>query len=273
MLIMDQEGGHYVVKYGKDKLNIVQIIWHDLGRHLSCYQAGTVSSPNIDRMAWEGTLFTNHYSTGPVCVPSRCSILTGRYPHAQELWRFNDKEVTLPNTLKEAGYATYRFGFHEEKEFSSLDKDVDIDLMGEKLVGYEYTWKESPNSMDIANRFCEFLTNERPQKPFFASVAFYDVHRPNEAEIDEEDVNRTELPKILSSMPDTFESKKDIAILERRIKKADEAVGIILDCIRRQDLKERTVVYFTTDHGIDFPRAKMTVYDPGIQAALIFLGC
>ncbi|HOJ10756.1 MAG TPA: sulfatase [Clostridiales bacterium] len=260
------------MEYKNDKLNIVQIIWHDLGRHLSCYQEGSVSSPNLDRMAREGILFTNHYSTGPVCVPSRCSILTGRYPHAQELWRFSNKEVTLPKTLKEAGYSTYRFGFHEEKEFNTLNKDIDIELMGKELLGYEYTWKESRKPMDIADRFCEFLGNQLTDKPFFANVAFYHVHRPNIEEVDEETVNNTKLPAILPDLPDTYESKEDVAILEKKIKTADEAVGKILDCICSQGLKDKTLVYFTTDHGIDLPRAKMTVYDAGIQAALIFWG-
>jgi len=49
-------------------------------------------------------------------------------------------------------------------------------------------------------------------------------------------------------------------------------VGKILDFLRSEGLKENTLVYFTTDHGIDFPRAKMTIYDPGIEAALIFWG-
>jgi len=260
------------MKYGKSNLNIVQIIWHDLGRHLSCYRNGTVKSPNIDRMAEEGVLFTNHFSTGPVCVPSRCSILTGRYPHAQELWRFNEDEITLPKTLKEYGYVTYRFGFHEEKEFFALNNDIDIELAGKELLGYDYSWKDSRNSMAIADRFCEFIRNELPEKPFFASIAFYDVHRPNEAEISDEEINITKLPEFLPEMPDTYESKKDFAILEKRIKKADEAVGRILECLRSHGLKEKTLVYFTTDHGIDFPRAKMTVYDPGIEAALIFWG-
>jgi len=101
-------------------LNIILIIWHDLGRHLSCYDAGSVCSPNIDRMAEEGVLFSNHFSTGTSCIPSRCSILTGRYPHAQDLWRFNEDEISLVKLLSDAGYSTYRFGCREEREFKRM---------------------------------------------------------------------------------------------------------------------------------------------------------
>jgi N-sulfoglucosamine sulfohydrolase len=254
------------------RLNIIQIIWHDLGRHLSCYGAGSVNSPCIDRMASEGMLFENHFSTGPVCVPSRCSILTGRYPHAQELWRFNENEVTLPKVLCEAGYATYRFGFREEGEFFSLETDMDMDAIAKNLLGYQNTWEESCNSMQIAEKVCDFLNNDISSRPFYCCIEFSDVHRPNEVFVDEYTIEHTMIPKILPSLPDTYESLKDIAILEKRIGTADKAVGQILDCVRSLGLTSNALVILTTDHGVDLPRAKMTLYDAGIQAASIWWG-
>ncbi len=258
-------------------LNIIQIIWHDLGRHLSCYNAGSVYSPHLDMMAKEGILFNNHFSTGTVCVPSRCSILTGRYPHAQDLWRFNKNEISLVKVLQEAGYRTYRFGYREEIEFkelglNGLDQDIDLNTVAKDLIGYEYTFSKTKNSMEIATEFCNFLEDNLFKKPFYACIAFFDIHRPNEAEVDDQVIYQTEIPRVLPFLPNTYESKKDVAMFEKRIEIADMAVGKILNYLHFHRLNKNTLVLFTTDHGMDLPRAKMTVYDPGIQAALILWG-
>ncbi|MCD6469364.1 sulfatase-like hydrolase/transferase, partial [Candidatus Bathyarchaeota archaeon] len=61
-------------------VNVVMIITHDTGRQVGCY-GRSVNTPNIDKMAKDGVLFTNFFCTAPQCSPSRASILTGKYPH------------------------------------------------------------------------------------------------------------------------------------------------------------------------------------------------
>lgn len=95
--------------------NIVIIFCDDLGYgDLGCY-GGTLSTPNIDRMAREGLRFTNCISANPVCSPSRAALLTGRYPTRagvpRVLFPYDEKgmpleEVTLANILKDKGYKT-----------------------------------------------------------------------------------------------------------------------------------------------------------------------
>ena len=79
-------------------------------------------------------------------------------------------------------------------------------------------------------------------------------------------------PPQLPFLPETPASLRLVAGLEKKIRRADKAVGKILEKVERCGRKDDTLVVFTTDHGIDFPRAKMTLYDPGIEAALIFWG-
>ena len=63
--------------------NVIVIVGDDhSSRALGCYGNNIVQTPNLDRLASEGTIFTNAYSNAPVCSASRQSILTGKYPHA-----------------------------------------------------------------------------------------------------------------------------------------------------------------------------------------------
>lgn len=96
------------------KPNIIYILVDDMGYgDLSCYGQQTLSTPNIDRLARQGMMFTRHYSGSTVCGPSRASLLTGKHtghtsvrgnqPSGQLL---QDEEVTIAEALKSAGYVT-----------------------------------------------------------------------------------------------------------------------------------------------------------------------
>ena len=83
---------------------------------LSCYGAGAVRTPHLDGLAGQGIRFDRAYTVSPWCLPSRCSILTGQYPHQHGAYsNFRDRRLSpdLPNLyteLKRAGYATAHVG-------------------------------------------------------------------------------------------------------------------------------------------------------------------
>jgi len=96
--------------------NIILINADDLGYgDLSCYGATKLKTPNIDRLAREGRLFTDAHTASAVCSPSRYGLLTGRYPLRKNFWgpisteselRINPEKLTIAKLLKEAGYET-----------------------------------------------------------------------------------------------------------------------------------------------------------------------
>lgn len=102
--------------------NIVYILADDLGYgDLSCYGQTRFQTPNLDKMASGGMLFTQHYSGTSVCAPSRCSLMTGKHtghtairgnkewkPEGQ--WPMSGNELTVAEILKQAGYVTGAFG-------------------------------------------------------------------------------------------------------------------------------------------------------------------
>ena len=97
--------------------NVILVHWHDLGRHLACYGAEGVISPNLDRLAAEGIRFTDAHATAPLCSPARGSLFTGLHPHRNGLvglahhgFEYRDHVRTLPSLLGEAGYRSALFG-------------------------------------------------------------------------------------------------------------------------------------------------------------------
>ncbi len=243
----------------KNKLNIVLISWHDLGKHLNCYGRGDVSSPNLDKLAEEGLRFDNFFSTCPMCSPARGSMLTGRWPHVNGLqaltnrgWDLPLEERTMENYLKDAGYFTQLFGFQHERT-----DPADF--------GFDKTWVESTHCDDVANAVCSFIEERNDTKPFFARIGFQQVHRPWKKYPAGDPDTVDSLPFI----PDSEPVRRQLTQFHQCIEHADRCVGQILGQLKDSGFEENTLVIFTTDHGIGFPRAKGTLYDAGLETAMI----
>ena len=95
--------------------NLVYILADDhAGYVLGCDGNAMARTPNLDRLASEGTRFSSHYCNSPVCTPSRQSFLTGQMPHMAGVTRLPtplaEDKPTLARQLKQAGYTTAVFG-------------------------------------------------------------------------------------------------------------------------------------------------------------------
>jgi len=243
--------------------NILYMISHDLGRHLGCYGKASVESPALDGLGAEGALFTNSFCTAPSCSPSRGSLITGRYPHSNGLmglvnngWDLPESERTLPQYMKEAGYETALFGFQHER----------IDPYS---FGYDHTFclgLSSCDSRSVAPAVIEFL-NQKHRTRFFINAGFNEVHRPYlHPDYPPADPDSVEIPPYLPDRPGV---REQLAGLDGLIKSMDSDIGRIMAALDSSGLKDNTLVIFTTDHGIDMPLAKGTLYDPGIETTLI----
>jgi len=242
-----------------DKPNVLIVISHDAGRHLGCYDRD-VDTPNFDRVAREGIIFKNMFCTAPQCSPSRASILTGMYPHNHGLIGLAHRGFRLgicnllPAILSENGYQTYLFGLQHE----SPDP---------YLLGYRNVIRGKSNScIDVTPLLLEFLRS-KPREPFFAMVGFSEAHRPfplYDGPIDS--------IKPLPYLPDEPDIRRDIGGLNMLVHRVDESIGRILDTFEDTGLGENTLFIYTTDHGIAFPGAKATLFDPGIEVALLMRG-
>jgi arylsulfatase A-like enzyme len=250
-----------------DQPNIVLVHWHDLGRHLGTYGRHEIVSPNVDRLAAEGIQFNQAFSTAPLCSPARGSLFTGRYPHDNGLlglahlgWEYRPGTRTLPALLGKAGYRTVLAGMQHE---SSDPGTLGFDEM--------YALRE-PNRPAYCERVADAAVSWLSRRgdddtPFFLVAGFEEVHRPYPADrYPPVDPSTVEIPSFL---PDNEWTRDDLASFQSCIRVADAAAGQILSTVEKYGLTENTWVVFTTDHGMAFPRAKSTLYDPGIGVAMI----
>ncbi len=249
-----------------EKLNILLVISHDTGRYLSSY-GRKVETPELTKISEEGIQFENYFCSQPQCSPSRGSILTGKYGHNHGLMGLTHlghtmkKGVkTIPSEMKIIGYDTWLFGFFHES--------IDGVYEGEKL-GYDNVIGVPGNAAEkVTDRLEEFLKERsasRNDKPFYASVGFEETHRPFD-DFEPDPIDSVEVPPYL---PDTKNVREDVAGFHGSVKELDKAVGRIKKLLDDTGLADNTVLIYTTDHGIAFPRAKGTLLDAGLETALL----
>ncbi|HZC26250.1 MAG TPA: sulfatase-like hydrolase/transferase, partial [Actinopolymorphaceae bacterium] len=126
-------------------------------------------------------------------------------------------------------------------------------------------WQRADTVVDEASAWLS--SPDRVHEPFLAVVGFFEVHRPYP-----EDFYPPDQPAdvwVPPYLPDNPQTRADLAAFQGSIRVADRAVGRLVDTLRGQGLLDRTWIVFTTDHGVAFPGAKSTLYDPGIHISLL----
>ncbi|MEM7364063.1 MAG: sulfatase [Pseudomonadota bacterium] len=198
--------------------NIVLILIDDLGwTDLTCYGSGFYETPNLDRLASEGLLFTDAYASCPVCSPTRASIMTGKYParvgitqyipgHAvgrlQDVPYFHGlpkSEVALPIPLSDAGYQTWHVGKWHLGDRQTWPEHMGFDVnvggcgWGAPRFGFFAPYKmpnleEGPDGEYLTDRLTtealSLLENREKDRPFFLNLCHYAVHIPIQSPAD-----------------------------------------------------------------------------------------
>ena len=261
--------------------NIVLMHSHDLGRYLGCY-GYDVETPNVDAIAEHGVKFDEHYVTAPQCSPSRGSLMTGNHPHVNGLmglahgaWELHLDQTTLPEYLSRAGYDTHLFGLqHVTHEPERLGYDV-IHSKGVLSSDVSPAIHEVDRARDVASVFERFVRERETADPFFASLGFFELHRMEGEdglfgfEDDRYDADDPDDVEPLPFLPDREGIREDLAAMRGMVYAVDEAVGTIADALEAAEINEETLLLFTTEHGLAFPRAKGCCYDSGIGGALL----
>ena len=217
---------------------------------------GELKTPRLDRMAREGTLFTQFYVASGVCSPSRAAIMTGRFPGevgihdylaSEELNRqrgcvnFLDPEIpTVTSLLKDAGYATAHFGkWHlGGRTGAPPPQEYGIDEYRNCRSG---PGGRVTSSAQIADATIEFIERHR-EGPFYVNAWLYDPHSP----LHPTEAMLAEYEELTPRWGDHYGA---LQVWYSVLTEMDRQVGRILDRLDDLGLSENTVVVFTSDNG------------------------
>lgn len=282
--------------------NVVLIFIDDLGwRDLGVQSSEFYLTPHIDRLAAEGMRFTDGYAACTVCSPTRASLLTGRYParvgitdwirgHSRPWAKLRVPEfhfhlpfdeVTLAESLGEAGYTSASIGKWHLGEEDSYPEAHGFDL---NIAGTDRgqppryfspynipTLEDGPEGEFLTDRMAaeaaRFIDDNR-ERPFFLYLPLFAVHTPIQAK---EELNEKYRERI---RPGDDQRNPAYAAMVHSV---DDAVGTVMEALRRNGLDENTMVIFTSDNGGLIPvtsnwplrEGKGSAYEGGVRVPLI----
>ena len=230
--------------------NIILILSDDVGLGDVHCSGGSFRTPHIDSLAAGGMRFENCYST-PLCGPSRCELLTGRYPFRTGLISNQShnaiqpgREVMIPTVLKKAGYVTAsvgkwgqmclgpgEWGFDEYLVFPGSGRYWRKQTTYYTVNGKQQDLPAGHYLPDIMHQFLvDFIARHKDQ-PFFIYYPMSHIHEP---------IVRT---------PDSKPGATKEQLYAANIEYMDKLVGKLIEELDRQHLREKTLVLFTGDNG------------------------
>jgi N-sulfoglucosamine sulfohydrolase len=223
--------------------------------HAGIYGDKVVHTPNFDRIAREGILFTHAFSAAPSCTPSRAAILTGQAPHRLKeggnLWGFLPKEFPVfPDRLEQAGYAIG----HTRKGWGP----------GNFKAGGRSRNPAGPQFKS----FAEFFKAVPKGKPFYFWFGSQDPHRPYDRDSGLKAGLNLANVQVPPYWPDTPEVRRDILDYYYEVERFDRDVGEILKLLEAAGQLDQTLIVITGDNGSPFPRCKANLYDGGTRQPL-----
>lgn len=248
--------------------NIVFVTCHDLGKTVGCYGVETVHTPTLDAIAAQGVRFDAHFATSPTCCPSRSALHTGRHAHANGMlgmahapfqWRLHADERHIAQRLRDAGYETALVGL---QHLTDTPHDLGFQTVIDGPSGRRMS------AAEVGNAAAEFLHAHRDARtPFYLEVGFFEPHRPYDfLGTPPDDEHGVTLPPYA---PNTPAARADFAAAQGAIRALDGGMARIRQALDEAGLRDNTWLVVTTDHGLAMPRAKATLFDPGLETMLL----
>ncbi len=236
------------------KPNILWIVSEDNCPYLGCYGDAFATTPNLDRLASKGFLYTHAYANSPVCAPSRNAIITGAYAAS------NGHEQMRSNYRKSASVRTYAEYMREAGYYCTNNSKTDYNTPD---IDPARIWDESSARAHYQNR--------PAGKPFFAVFNLMtshesSIHHSTPTEQLRHDPAKVTLP---AYHPDTEEMRHDWAQYYDVMEDMDAQVGKLLQELEESGEAENTIIFYYGDNGGVLARSKRYVYESGTHVPLI----
>ena len=235
--------------------NVLWLISEDMGQQLGCY-GFPIKTPNVDRLAREGTQFNRAFCSSPICSPSRSAFTTGMYATtigAQDHRTADADKRPLPDGVKIAPHWFREAGYHTC--LPGTDKTDWNFVHGEK-IGDAYM------SRDWADR--------KPGQPFFAMLNFTEPHRwiwDHWPDLPfHHDPATVPVPPIYPDLP---VMRQNVAKYMDFIVEMDRKLGLVLDRLEQEGELDNTIIFYFGDNGRTIYRGKQWLYDEGLIVPLV----
>ena len=206
--------------------NILWISSEDHGPHMGCYGDTFATTPNVDKLAARGMIYTHVWSCAPVCAPARTTIISGMYPtstgaeHMRSLVPYPAGKKMFPQFLREAGYYCSN---NAKEDYYNLEKPGRV-------------WDDSSARAHWRNR--------KPDQPFFAVFNSEKSHESKLRLRPHKQIHDPAKVRLPAYHPDTPEVRQDWAQYYDIVTEADGDAGKRLAELEQAGLAEDTIVFY-----------------------------
>lgn len=280
-------GSNGIISAQSEKPNIIYIMADDLGYgDLGCYGQTKIKTPEIDKMARGGMLFTQHYAGSTVCMPSRAVLLTGKHTgHASVRGNplttatgnpvnLPKSEITVADQLKKAGYNTAIIGKWglSEGTFANMPSEHGFDyFFGYKDHSHAHHYyydklyrnktvvrleennprtKQGQYVHDLLTEEAMNYIKEQKENPFFLYLSFTIPHLEMTVPQDsKKPYMKLGWPERKMEMGHYRNDQEGNTTYAGMVSRMDGDVGKILDLLRKLEIDDNTLVIFTSDNG------------------------
>jgi arylsulfatase A-like enzyme len=255
--------------HAESRPNIVWIIVDDMSANFSCYGETTIATPNVDRLAREGTRFSRAFVTAPVCSASRSALITGLYQTTIGAQNHRSgrgvEKIHLPDGVEPVPALFKREGY-----YTAIGGPL---AQGQELGKTDYNFEWDPSVYDGND-----WKGRKPGQPFFMQVQLHGG-KYREAKAWPETVRRAlgsatraESVKLPPYYPKDPVILDDWARYLDAVRYTDQQVGDVIRRLESEGILDQTFIFFMTDHGISHARGKQFLYDEGIHVPLVIRG-
>ncbi len=255
---------------GQELPNFLWLVCEDQSLFFSMYGDSIAYTPNINQLAKDGLVYQNCYTPSPVCAPSRSSLITGMYPTTLGTQHMRAYKKSAPSNAINSHNSLPYYSAKAKKPIRFFTEDL-------RANGYyctnnskeDYNMITSPLAWDDSSKEAHWRNREDGQ-PFFSVFNFNVTHESriwkNNIKYSKEELEEVLIPEFF---PDHDGIKSDIMTNYKNIEKLDKQIGLIIDQLKADNLYEKTIIFFFSDHGGPFPRFKRSIYETGIRVPMI----
>jgi N-sulfoglucosamine sulfohydrolase len=225
----------------------------------------------MDQLAAEGLRFEMAHVQVGNCYPSRNVMFSGRYPHSSGVEGFYQVQNDYPvfcDVMQKAGYFTaIRGKVSHSTPYQPYHWDADLTI---KVDGAKEHIKDVTSYGTSLTRGIEKARTAH--KPFAININISDPHKPFWFHGDPHGVSKIYTPKESPVPGFLFDDpivREELALYYTSVRRADDAVGAVLDALKKSGETENTIVFFLSDHGMPLPFAKTQLYHHSTQTPLI----